>query len=511
MLSPVQVLAHGRAVSLYIIFAFLLWRERKAADAAASASVIVTAPAAAAVVKTRPMTAAERARALAALPRLDRLALHLMTPDRWVACKAYSYCIGIGILNTIAYSGYIALTSLAEVSLWTALVGLFAVLPVCWGIIMRGESRTPRKLLGVALCIVAGILLGMSGANGSSSAPDDGAAVGDDNSGDAAGTGDAPAPAPAIHASMFIKLCLYSTAVVGWALSDGMSTLVLAPPADAKGSSSSTSSSGGAAGAGTSGTETAFVPPAATGVGPTAGPHSGSASWSTDPWAVAGSTDHARALAAAGYHAPLGAPPPAAAAASAHQVVVAFPPQAAAAGIAVAAPASSAASAAGAAMGDHELPPAPLPLLPPPLRLNIASISLLTGIGFSLAAAAAGGMSMITTAIVPLPVGPGTPPPVAACFAAQSAAAAAMAASWSYVGGLTLLFAAQFLGKVAWWACTQVGQLAEVSAVIPLVSLDVFVPVLLSILLLGEQVGAGGYVGFVIAAIGVTLISLSSS
>lgn len=497
MLSPVQVLAHGRAVSLYIIFAFLLWRERKAASAATDA---VATPASTAIVATRSMTAAERERALASVSRLDRFALQLMTPSRWVACQAYGYCIGIGILNTIAYAGYMALTSLAEVSLWTALIGLFAVLPVCWGILMRGESKTPRKLAGVGLCIVAGILLGMSGANGSSSAPDDGAAVGGGDAPAAPGTagGDAPAPAPAIHASMFIKLCLYCTAVVGWALSDGMSTLVLAPAADAKltpGSSASNAAAASSSGASpgvpvaTGAAAVVAIPaapaPAAVSTA-VAAPHS----WASDPWAASGAAASTHKLAATGA----GGEPPQSQSQS-------LPLSAAGVGSREIYPVASA----------YAQEVQPEPLLPPPLRLNIATISLLTGLGFSLAAGAAGGLSMITTAIVPLPVGPGTPAPVAACFATQSASAAAMAASWSYIGGLTLLFAAQFLGKVAWWACTQVGQLAEVSAVIPLVSLDVFVPVLLSILLLGEKVGTAGWIGFVFAAAGVTLISLSST
>lgn len=55
-----------------------------------------------------------------------------------------------------------ALTARGGVSIWSALVGLYIVIPVLYGICVKGEARTPRKLGGVAVCALASVLLGYS-------------------------------------------------------------------------------------------------------------------------------------------------------------------------------------------------------------------------------------------------------------------------------------------------------------------------------------------------------------
>ena len=68
----------------------------------------------------------------------------------------------------------------------------------------------------------------------------------------------------------------------------------------------------------------------------------------------------------------------------------------------------------------------------------------------------------------------------------------------------------QLLGMCAWYSMVQLGSLSEVSAFSPLIALDVFVPVLLGIFILGERVTSLGYVGMALSAVGVALISTST-
>jgi len=77
----------------------------------------------------------------------------------------------VGLTNCGGYAFYLALTSgvlggdgvaVSSVAIWSALVGTYVVLPTAYGLAFQGEARTPRKLGGIAVCVVAGVLLGVS-------------------------------------------------------------------------------------------------------------------------------------------------------------------------------------------------------------------------------------------------------------------------------------------------------------------------------------------------------------
>jgi len=73
--------------------------------------------------------------------------------------------IFIGTTNALGYLPYLVLTSCDGVSLWAALIGLYVIIPVTYGIIIRKESRNKRKLIGISICIIAGILLALPDPN----------------------------------------------------------------------------------------------------------------------------------------------------------------------------------------------------------------------------------------------------------------------------------------------------------------------------------------------------------
>ena len=68
--------------------------------------------------------------------------------------------IFVGVANAGGYLFYLALTARGGVAIWSALVGLYIVIPVSYGILIKGEARSTQKLCGVGVCIVASILLG---------------------------------------------------------------------------------------------------------------------------------------------------------------------------------------------------------------------------------------------------------------------------------------------------------------------------------------------------------------
>jgi len=76
----------------------------------------------------------------------------------------------IGLTNAGGYASFLALTARGGVSLWSALIGLYVCGPVAYGVLRRGEARTPRKLAGVATCVVAGVLLGVGEEQGEAAA-----------------------------------------------------------------------------------------------------------------------------------------------------------------------------------------------------------------------------------------------------------------------------------------------------------------------------------------------------
>lgn len=64
--------------------------------------------------------------------------------------------------NAGGYAFYLALVSRGSVATWCALVGLYVCGPVAYGIFFRGEARSARKVAGIGVCIIAGVVLGMS-------------------------------------------------------------------------------------------------------------------------------------------------------------------------------------------------------------------------------------------------------------------------------------------------------------------------------------------------------------
>jgi drug/metabolite transporter (DMT)-like permease len=67
----------------------------------------------------------------------------------------------IGLTNAGGYLCYLTLTARDGVVIWSAMVGLYVVLPVCYGILFKEEARTPKKLLGIGACVLASLLLGL--------------------------------------------------------------------------------------------------------------------------------------------------------------------------------------------------------------------------------------------------------------------------------------------------------------------------------------------------------------
>ena len=70
-----------------------------------------------------------------------------------------------GLLGMIAYIHLLRYGG--DVSSISPCVGLYSVVPVVWGLTIRGETRTIRKLGGIALSLVAVLFLGFSGGGGS--------------------------------------------------------------------------------------------------------------------------------------------------------------------------------------------------------------------------------------------------------------------------------------------------------------------------------------------------------
>jgi drug/metabolite transporter (DMT)-like permease len=79
-----------------------------------------------------------------------------------LASPQLARAVAAGFFNASGYATYLALVARGSASTWAALVGLYVVGPVCYGLFARGEARTPRKLAGVAVCVVAGVVLSLS-------------------------------------------------------------------------------------------------------------------------------------------------------------------------------------------------------------------------------------------------------------------------------------------------------------------------------------------------------------
>lgn len=67
----------------------------------------------------------------------------------------------VGLTNAGGYAFYLSLTARGGVAVWSALVGVYIVIPVSYSILVYNEARTPRKMWGIATCILASILLGL--------------------------------------------------------------------------------------------------------------------------------------------------------------------------------------------------------------------------------------------------------------------------------------------------------------------------------------------------------------
>ena len=65
----------------------------------------------------------------------------------------------MGFTNALGYALYLSLTARGGVAIWSALVGMYVVVPCSYGIVAKGEARSPRKLAGIALACAAGVML----------------------------------------------------------------------------------------------------------------------------------------------------------------------------------------------------------------------------------------------------------------------------------------------------------------------------------------------------------------
>lgn len=116
--------------------------------------------------------------------------------------------VAIGATNALGYLPYMVLCNMDGVALWSALVGLYVVIPVSYGVFVRGEARTRKKVIGIAACVVSGILLGLpAGGEGNDAAA---AAA-------AAEEGGSPG---------WVKLVLFVATIGIWGACDGMVAFV---------------------------------------------------------------------------------------------------------------------------------------------------------------------------------------------------------------------------------------------------------------------------------------------
>ena len=126
--------------------------------------------------------------------------------------------VAIGVTNAGGYLFFNVLCALSGVALWASLIGLYAVLPVGYGLLVRGEGRSRRKLAGVALCLGAVVLLSLSTATGGDA---DAAAV-------AAGS---PLLDAASAAGRALRAALFAAALLTWAVCDTLGAYVGKGPA----------------------------------------------------------------------------------------------------------------------------------------------------------------------------------------------------------------------------------------------------------------------------------------
>jgi drug/metabolite transporter (DMT)-like permease len=116
----------------------------------------------------------------------------------------------VGACNCLGYAPFLALTARGGVSLWSALIGLYVCGPVTYGVLVKGEARTKRKLVGVTICIIAGVLLGVSEEEAEVSSTK---GSGSSRSGSSNSMG-------------FQNFALYLSSIILWGICDGLGSYV---------------------------------------------------------------------------------------------------------------------------------------------------------------------------------------------------------------------------------------------------------------------------------------------
>ncbi|RYY31462.1 hypothetical protein EON62_06395, partial [archaeon] len=137
--------------------------------------------------------------------------------------------VAIGMANAGGYVFYMMLCSLNGIALWAGLSSVYVVCPVAYGLFVRHERRSPKKLFGILVCLGAAIMLGIAqsldakgtgagdGADGlqeAGSANATAALDGNEVSSEAGG------PSP-LHASWLLKLVLFLLCIFSWGFCDG--------------------------------------------------------------------------------------------------------------------------------------------------------------------------------------------------------------------------------------------------------------------------------------------------
>ena len=125
------------------------------------------------------------------------------------------YPVLLGASNALGYLFYMVLCGLNGVALWSSLVGCYIVMPVSYGIFFRHENRSARKLLGIAACLTAVLLLSLSGGSAAEDPSD--AGIVSRESGAALGV---------------LKCFLFLACIVTWAFSDTLASYVAKPSPD---------------------------------------------------------------------------------------------------------------------------------------------------------------------------------------------------------------------------------------------------------------------------------------
>lgn len=140
--------------------------------------------------------------------------------------------VAIGMANAGGYVFYMMLCSLNGIALWAGLSSVYVVCPVAYGLFVRHERRSPKKLFGILVCLGAAIMLGMAqslDAKGADAARADGLQSGSANAtatldGEDAES-EAAGPSP-LHASWFLKLVLFLLCIFSWGFCDGAASYI---------------------------------------------------------------------------------------------------------------------------------------------------------------------------------------------------------------------------------------------------------------------------------------------